>query len=103
MVERFILPEVFSGTAEPGIGVPSGNTFDDTGDFGKREVRVQEDVDMVGHDHVSVQIVAAEIGAAPDGIFGVVCQLGIGQPKRAGLCGVQGSIELAKYFSCRFF
>jgi len=47
-------------------------------------VSVKQDMDVVGHDHVSMQDVAAKLGAAKDGILGVGGELGVGQPEGAG-------------------
>jgi hypothetical protein len=78
VIKRFVLPKRLSRAAQRGVGVARRDTLDDAGDFGKREAGVQEDMDMVGHDDIGVQDEAAEIGAAPDGVFGVVCELGVG-------------------------
>ncbi len=88
VIERFILPKRLSAAAQSGIGVPGGNTFDDAGDFGKREARVQEDMDMIGHEDISVQIVAAKLRAAPDGVFGIARNLRVSQPEGARFGGI---------------
>ena len=58
---------------------------------------------MVGHDDVGVQKIAAELGTANYGVFGVVSNLRVSQPERSGLGRVQGGIELEELLTGRNF
>ncbi len=93
VIERFVLPEGFSCATHGAIRIARRDPLDDARDFGKGETWVQENVDVVGHDDVGVQDEAAEIGTAPDGVFGVVGKLGVGQPERTKTGGVESGIE----------
>jgi len=99
MIERFVLPEGLARAAKSSIGIAGSHAFDDAGDFGKRQTRLQQDVNVVGHDHVGVQQVAAEFGTMNDGVFGIGGDFRVSQPKWAGLGGVEGGIELAEFLS----
>lgn len=98
VVEGFVLPDGFSGAAEAGVDVSRGDALESGGDFGERRVRSEEDVDVVGHDDVGVQVIAAQLGATKDGIFGVVCEFAIGEPDGALLGGVQAAVQLKEGF-----
>ncbi len=101
VIERFVLPEGLAGAAQRSIGIPGRHAFDDAGDFGKRQARLQQNVDVVGHDYIGVQEVAAEFGAANDGVFGIGGNLWVSQPERARLGGVEGGIQLVEFLSWR--
>lgn len=54
MVEGFVLPERATGTAEKRVRFAGGDTFQAVGDAGERDCRIDEDVDVVGHDDPGV-------------------------------------------------
>ena len=103
MVERFVLPKGFAGAAQSGVDVTGGNSLERTRDFSERHERVQQYMDMVGHDDVSVQLVAAKLGAMLDGILGVIGKLRFREPERTALGRVQSSIEFEKFLSRKIF
>jgi hypothetical protein len=103
MIEGLILPKGFAYAVQSGVGVPRGHSFHDAGDFRKGPARFQQDMNMVGHDHERVQLVAAKLGAAQDGIFGVSSNFGIGQPARADGCRIQSGVEQLESLARRIF
>src|SRR5437879_13599732 len=60
-------------------------------------------MDVVRHDSVGMQLVAAKIGAMQDGIFGVSGELRRRQPARTALGRVQCGIQLQKLLSWKIF
>lgn len=101
VVEGLILPKMFTRAAQGGVGVPRGHSFHDRGDFRKGHARLQQDVNVVGHDHKGVQFVTAKLGAAQDGVFGVISNFGVGQPSRAEGSRVQSCVEQLESFARR--
>jgi len=83
VVEGFVLPERLAGAAQRCIAIASRHAFDSAGDFGERQARLQQNVDVVGHDDVSMQHVAAEFGAPNNGIFSIGGNFRVGQPEWA--------------------
>ena len=81
MVERFILPQWFTGAAQPGIDVARRDALDGPGNFGEWDVGVEKHVDMIGHDDISVQKEAAKLGAAKNRVLGIIGELAVGEPK----------------------
>src|SRR5690242_7456505 len=88
MIKRFVLPKRLACAAEPAVDVTSCNSLQGTRNLGEGYVRVEENMDVVGHDHIGVQLVAAKLGAMHDRIFGVSGELRAGQPQRTMLGGV---------------
>ena len=103
VIEGLILPKGFAYAAQGGVAVPCGHAFHDTGDFRKDQARLQQDVNVVGHDHKGVQFVAAKLRAAQDGVFGVSSNFGIGQPARSECGGVQSGVKQLESFAGRVF
>jgi hypothetical protein len=93
MIESLILPEGFANAIQGCIGVAGGYAFQDACDFGERDVRLKQHVDMIGHDDVGVQNVAAKLSAAKDGPFGGGSYLRIRQPERSDAALVQSRIQ----------
>jgi hypothetical protein len=60
-------------------------------------------MDVIGHDDVSVQSEAAQLGRAKNRVFRVIGEFGIGQPERPATGGVQHRIELKKFLQFGFF
>jgi hypothetical protein len=60
-------------------------------------------MDVVGHDHIGVQLVAAKLGSMHDRIFGVISELWVGQPERTALGRVQSGIKPDEFPSRRIF
>jgi hypothetical protein len=99
MVEGLILPEGLAHAVQGGVGVARRNSFHDAGDFGEGQARFQQSVNVVGHDHKSVQFIAAKLGAAQDGAFGVISDFGVGKPARSESSAIQSSVETLESFA----
>src|SRR6266851_486812 len=92
MIEGLVLPEGLAFAAQGGIGVAGGYPFEDIGDSCEGRARFQQDVNVIGHDHEGVELVAAKLGTAQDGVFGVSSNLWVGQPKRPEGSRVQSCV-----------
>ena len=99
VIERFVLPKRLSSTAQSGVDITSRNSLDRTGNLGERNIRVEQNVHVIGHDDVSMQQEAAALRAAKDRIFGIVGELRIGQPERTSLGGIEGGIKFPELLS----
>lgn len=93
VVEGLVLPKGFADAVQRVVGIAGGHSFHDACNFREGDARLQEDVNVVGHDDKGVQFVAAKLGAAQDGVFGVVGKFGVSEPSRAEASGVQSCIE----------
>jgi hypothetical protein len=82
MIKRFVLPKRLACAAEPGVDVASRDSLQWAGNFGEGHVWVEKNMDVVGHNHIGVQLVAAKLGSMHDRIFGVSGELRVGQPER---------------------
>jgi hypothetical protein len=97
VIVAFILPEMASGQAENLIGLVTGEAFQRAEPFCGDDVRGDQHVDVVGHDHVGMENVSME--AALSFLYGFDYALGdFGdfQEERAGLSFVQDSVHRHK-------
>jgi hypothetical protein len=68
VIIRFVLPKYFSFAAEDAIRDTSAHTFDALGDLCDRNVRIQEEMDVVGHNNEGAEVVMTEGRASENGI-----------------------------------
>ena len=66
-VKGFVLPEGFARAAQAAVAITGGNSLDRSGNLGERNIRVEQEVNAIGHEDASVQ----QEAAAKDRIFGV--------------------------------
>src|SRR5260370_17205945 len=85
MIKRLVLPKRLACAADPGVDVASRDSLQWAGNFGDGHVWVEKNMDVVGHDHIGVQLIAAKFGTMHDRIFGVSGELRAGQPERTAL------------------
>lgn len=88
MIKGSVLPKRLACAAGPGVDVASRDSLEGARNLGEGYVGVEENMDVVGHDHMGVQLVATKLGAMHDRIFGVSGKLRAGQPQRTMLGGV---------------
>ena len=88
MIKGFVLPKRLACATEPGVDVASRDSLQGARNFGQGHEWVEKNVDVVGHDDIGVQFVAAQLGSMHDRIFGVSGELRAGQPERPPLGGV---------------
>ena len=101
MIKRFVLPKRLACAPKPGVDVASRDSLQWAGNFGEGHVWVEKNVDVVGHDDIGVQLVAAKLGSMHDRTFGVIGELRVGQPERTALRRVQRGIEPDEFPSRR--
>src|SRR5260370_25023761 len=103
MIKRFVLRKRLACAAERGVDVASRDSLQWAGNFGEGHVGVEENMDVVRHDNIGVQLVAAKLGSMHDRVFGVISELRVGQPERTALRRVQSGIKPHEFPSRRIF
>jgi hypothetical protein len=99
VVERFILPERFTGPAQGRVCVARRDPLHDVGDFGQGNARFQENMHMIRHDHVGVQDVATEFRTSLDWVFSIGGNFRVAEPAGPEGGGVEVAVEGRKLFT----
>src|SRR5260370_37275221 len=94
MIKRFVLPKRLACAAEPGVDVATRDSLQWAGNFGDGHVWVEQNMDLVGHDHIGVQLIPAKFGTMHDRILGVSGELRACQPERTALGRVYSGSRL---------
>ena len=68
VVEGLVLPKRLADAVQGRVGVPRGYSFHNPRDFREGQTRLQQDMNMVGHDDIGVQFIAAKFSATQDGV-----------------------------------
>lgn len=84
-----MLPKRLADAVETPICVSRGDAFDAAGNAHKRHSRIQQHVDVIGHDNVGVEIIVTKFGAAEDCGFNITGNLWIAEPNGTGPGRVQ--------------
>jgi len=83
-----MLPEWFARSAQQSIRLPGRSPFDPMRDFGKRHLRQDQQVHMIGHDHPSLRFVKPLLALAVANRFRYLPRDSrIAQPKRPTALG----------------
>jgi hypothetical protein len=77
MIEGFVFPERLSHSSKGGVGVSRGNPLNTIGDAGQGQSGLEEDVHVIGHDHVGIKIVMSQLLAAKDGVLDIRGNFGV--------------------------
>jgi len=96
MIKRFVLPERLAAAAELGVRFPSRYSFDSRHKLGQGHKRLKQSVDVIWHDHVSMQYVVSQLGAALDYVLDDAGDLRIYEPQRAARSRIQDPLGAQK-------
>jgi hypothetical protein len=96
MVERFVLPERITASAELRVRFPSGYSFDSRHEFGQGHERIKQRVDVIWHDHISMQYAVPQLGAALESVLDDGSDFSICEPQRTALPRIQNPLGAQK-------
>ncbi len=96
MVERFVLPERLAAAAELRVRFPGRYSFDSRHEFGQGHVRLKQCVDVIWHDHVSMQYVVPQLCAALDCVLDDAGDFRICQPQWTARSRIQDPLGAQK-------
>ena len=96
VVEGFDLPGLFAGTAQNEVGFAGGGAFDLLSNLGEPRLRLDQDVNMICHEGVRVQLIKlaqVQFAEPRNDAFG---DARVFQPERATESAVQNAVALYK-------
>lgn len=103
MIERFLLPKHLSSSAQNLVGLSGSRALQPAGNYGQRNHRLHQHVNMIRHDDPGRQGVKAAIAlAAPEGVPYQLCNARVFQPKWPGYTSICVPIK-SQESSSRFF